>query len=170
MDFKQKYLKYKKKYSLLTNNMKGGEVGFAKGRVKVSIATLNQWATDYDGNEKRIKHKYNYYIYQTIQSEKPIETVKEYIKGFNKYLLNIVEKSNFKKHIRTLKNQIINPSNNLSEKFEKFIPELLYEEYEFNRKELLLKSLEKVTKEDLTNFIIKYINKENRMHIIVNHQ
>ena len=55
MDFKQKYLKYKKKYSLLTNNMKGGEVGFAKGRVKVSVATLNQWATDYDGNEKRIK-------------------------------------------------------------------------------------------------------------------
>ena len=54
MDFKQKYLKYKKKYSLLTNNMKGGEVGFAKGRVKVSVATLNQWSTDYDGNEKRI--------------------------------------------------------------------------------------------------------------------
>ena len=34
--------------------MKGGEVGFAKGRVKVSVATLNQWSTDYDGNEKRI--------------------------------------------------------------------------------------------------------------------
>jgi NAD+ synthase (glutamine-hydrolysing) len=58
MDFKQKYIKYKEKYNLLVNqknNMKGGEVGFAKGKVRVSIATLNQWSTDYDGNEKRIK-------------------------------------------------------------------------------------------------------------------
>lgn len=58
MDFKQKYIKYKEKYNLLINqknNMKGGEVGFAKGKVRVSIATLNQWSTDYAGNEERIK-------------------------------------------------------------------------------------------------------------------
>jgi len=58
MDFEQKYLKYKEKYVALqkqTNNMKGGEVGFAKGTARVSIATLNQWSTDYDGNELRIK-------------------------------------------------------------------------------------------------------------------
>ena len=58
MDFEQKYLKYKEKYVALqkqANNMKGGEVGFAKGTARVSIATLNQWSTDYDGNELRIK-------------------------------------------------------------------------------------------------------------------
>ena len=56
MEFKNKYLKYKEKYlNLKENNMKGGEVGFSKGTIRLAVATLNQWSTDYSGNELRIK-------------------------------------------------------------------------------------------------------------------
>jgi NAD+ synthase (glutamine-hydrolysing) len=62
MEFKEKYLKYKEKYNTLkrqngydTNNMTGGELGFSKGIARVSVATLNQWSTDYALNELRIK-------------------------------------------------------------------------------------------------------------------
>jgi NAD+ synthase (glutamine-hydrolysing) len=59
MEFKEKYLKYKDKYLSLKQEkdgyMQGGELGFAKGSVRMSVATLNQWSTDYIGNELRIK-------------------------------------------------------------------------------------------------------------------
>ena len=59
MEFKEKYLKYKDKYLSLKQEkdgyMQGGELGFAKGSVRMSVATLNQWSTDYIGNEIRIK-------------------------------------------------------------------------------------------------------------------
>jgi len=80
MNFEQKYLKYKAKYLSLQKkdgmesnsnqymnqymnqyksidqlNLKGGDVGFAKGTARISVATLNQWSTDYTGNELRIK-------------------------------------------------------------------------------------------------------------------
>jgi len=56
MEFKNKYLKYKEKYlNLKKNNMTGGEIGFSKGTIRLAVATLNQWSTDYSGNESRIK-------------------------------------------------------------------------------------------------------------------
>jgi len=58
MSFEQKYLKYKEKYQQLKEelSLKGsGTSSFEKGVVNVSVATLNQWSLDFEGNEGRIK-------------------------------------------------------------------------------------------------------------------
>jgi NAD+ synthase (glutamine-hydrolysing) len=58
---KEKYNQLKTDYNLVRQNafeplsMNGGEVGFAKGTTRIAVATLNQWSTDYTGNELRIK-------------------------------------------------------------------------------------------------------------------
>ena len=59
MDSYNKYLKYKLKYNLLRNslheNIKGGGTdSMDRGYVMVATTTLNQWALDFEGNEKRI--------------------------------------------------------------------------------------------------------------------
>lgn len=41
---------------IMSNYLDGGSLSsFEKGKVIVSVATLNQWSLDFDGNEARIK-------------------------------------------------------------------------------------------------------------------
>jgi len=64
MDYREKYTKYQNRMgntisSPLSSESKlssrgGGVSSFVKGDVNVSVATLNQWSTDYEGNERRI--------------------------------------------------------------------------------------------------------------------
>ena len=58
INFKKKYLKYKTKYLKFKNidSQKNNKISyFKRGNVKVSVATINQTALDFNGNELRIK-------------------------------------------------------------------------------------------------------------------
>ena len=114
-----------------------------------------------------VKFKNHYYITQCIQSDKKPNYVKLLIKHFNNYLIEIIETCDFNKYINTLKNQLDEKSTSLLEEYEKHLSEIILQEYVFNRDEILLDELNTITKQDLINFIKKYITKENRKQIII---
>ncbi len=56
----------------------------------------------------------------------------------------------------------------MDDKFYKYYTEIYSKNFLFNRNEILLKQLDKITKDDLIEFVKKYINPENRIKIIIN--
>jgi len=108
-----------------------------------------------------------HYIIQKIQSEKPIEIVEEKINTFNKNITKILESADFDKFMETLKAQLKESDYSLDEKFLRYYPEISLRQYLFNRNDILLENLDKVTKEDLIKFVKKFINSENKIKIIV---
>ena len=64
MEYKEKYLKYKKKYISLSNELKNSMTGGTMGEystlsnnkknIKIAVCTLNQWVLDFENNELKI--------------------------------------------------------------------------------------------------------------------
>ena len=52
--YQKKYLKYKEKYTQLKGGYTGEKSVSSNKKMKISVATLNQWSLDFEGNEKRI--------------------------------------------------------------------------------------------------------------------
>lgn len=52
--YQKKYLKYKEKYTQLKGGYTGEKSVSPNKKIKLSVATLNQWSLDFQGNEKRI--------------------------------------------------------------------------------------------------------------------
>lgn len=109
---------------------------------------------------------YNFMI-QKIQSDKPIEFIEEKIEDFNKTIKKQIQEADFEKFVATLRNELEEPEYSLEEKIDKYLPEISLREYLFNRNELLLAQLNKIKKEDLIEFVEKFINSENRRRFII---
>ena len=108
-----------------------------------------------------------HFVIQKIQSDKPIEFIEEKIEDFNKNLKKLIVEIDFKKFVATLENQLLEPEYSLEEKINKYLPEISLRQYLFNRNELLLEQLKKLTKEDLLDFVDKFINIKNRKRFII---
>ncbi len=108
-----------------------------------------------------------HFIIQKIQSDKPIEYIEEKIEDFNKTLKKLLTDADFGKFVATLENQLQEPEYSLEEKIARYLPEISLRQYLFNRNELLLDQLKKVTKEDLLDFVDKFINIKNRKRFII---
>jgi len=52
--YQKKYLKYKEKYTQLKGGYTGEKSVSPNKKIKLSVATLNQWSLDFQGNEMRI--------------------------------------------------------------------------------------------------------------------
>lgn len=108
-----------------------------------------------------------HFVIQKIQSDKPIEFIEEKINNFNKNLKNYVIDADFKKFVTTLENQLLESEYSLEEKIAKYLPEISLRQYLFNRNELLLEQLKKITKENVLEFIDNYITDKNRNRFII---
>ena len=108
------------------------------------------------------------YIIQKIQSEKPIDFVESKIDLFNKKIFEIIESVDFDNFVATLESQLKEPDYSLDEKFMRYYPEISLRQYLFDRNDILLKQLRKLTKNDLVDFIKKFINNDNKNKIIIN--
>ena len=108
------------------------------------------------------------YIIQKIQSEKPIELVESKIDSFNANLIKLIESADFDKFVSTLEAQLKESDYSLDEKFMRYYPEISLRQYLFNRNDILLDQLCKLTRDDLVKFIKKFINSDNRAKIIIN--
>lgn len=109
-----------------------------------------------------------YFIIQKIQSDKSVKFVEDRLKLFNSKIMNMIKSIDIDKFILTLRKQITEPDTSLSEKFLRYLPEISLRQYLFNRKDLLLLQLDKITRDDVKNFIKKYINNNNRVKVIIN--
>ena len=52
-------------------------------------------------------------------------------------------------------------------KIDKYLPEISLREYLFNRNELLLAQLKKISKQDLLDFVDRNINEQNRKRFVI---
>lgn len=108
------------------------------------------------------------FIIQKIQSEKSIEFVESKIKSFNANLIKLIESVDFDKFVSTLESQLKEADYSLDEKFMRYYPEISLRQYLFNRNDILLDQLYKLTRNDLVKFIKKFINSDNITKIIIN--
>ena len=107
------------------------------------------------------------FIVQKIQSDKPIELIEEKIEEYNKTIKKQILDVDFEKFVATLENQLNEPEYSLEEKIDKYVPEISLREYLFNRNQLLLAQLKKITREDLLEFVEKIITSKNRKRFII---
>ena len=108
------------------------------------------------------------YIIQKIQTEKPIDLVESKIDLYNKNLVKLIESADFDKFISTQESQLKESDYSLDEKFMRYYPEISLRQYLFNRNDILLEQLAKLTKDDLIKFVKKFINNDNKNKIIIN--
>jgi insulysin len=108
------------------------------------------------------------FIIQKIQSDKPVDFIEEKIGEFNKTIRKQIQEAEFEKFVATLKNELEEPEYSLEEKIDKYLPEISLREYLFNRNELLLDQLKKITRQDLLDFVDRNINEQNRKRFIIN--
>lgn len=113
------------------------------------------------------EYRNEYYIVQTIQSDKPVDFVKDKISEFNSMISNIIKKAKLNVFIETLKSKLLKPDYNMDEKYHKYLAEISSREYMFNRNEILAKELKNINLNKMINFTEKYINKDNMKHVIV---
>jgi insulysin len=107
------------------------------------------------------------YIIQKIQSEKSLDLVESKIDLFNKNLIKLIELADFTKFISTLESQLKESDYSLDEKFMRYYPEISLKQYLFNRNNILLDHLGKLTKDDLIKFVKKFITNDNKTKIII---
>lgn len=107
------------------------------------------------------------FVVQKIQSDKPVEFIEEKIEEYNKTIKKQIQESNFDKFLATLKNELEEPEYSLEEKIDKYVPEISLREYLFNRNQLLLDQLKKITRQDLLEFVDRNINEQNRKRFII---
>jgi secreted Zn-dependent insulinase-like peptidase len=99
-------------------------------------------------------YRNKYYVVQKIQSDKPIEHIIENINNFNKNINKYLMESEFDNFIKSIKKELMEPEYSLSEKINKYLPEITSHEYIFNRNIILSNQIEKITRED----VISYFN------------
>lgn len=110
----------------------------------------------------------NYYIYQQIQSEKPCEEIINHINEFNKTLINKIKQVDLTIWTDTVTKLLSKKDIFLNDAISKYYSEVLQQTFVFNRNELLLSNINKVSKESIIDFINKYIiNNKNKSIIQV---
>ena len=107
-----------------------------------------------------------YYIYQKIQSEFNCSDIISNIKEFNETLLEKIKKINLNKWKETVLNHLNKKENNTNEEFNKYYNEIINKTFLFNRNQLLIKHINEVSIETISNFIKKYILNNKKINIL----
>lgn len=99
----------------------------------------------------------NYYIQQKIQSNKRCPEICNEINKFNESIIDIINKSKLDEYKISTKNYLNEKEDSISKVFNKHFNEILTRKYLFNRKKMIIKHIDIVTKESLINFVRKFI-------------
>jgi len=118
-------------------------------------------------NLSYIKYNDDYYIVERIQSNKKPKEIKKQINKFNRKILSLIDENKLKLYITKLKNELMEPDYNLNDKYHKYVHEISSKSFIFYRKEILIQYINNINYLDLKNFVLNYLNKENRIKIII---
>lgn len=97
-------------------------------------------------------YRKKYYVTQKIQSDKSIDYIIDKINNFNKIVESHLLESEFKEYIDSIKKELLEPDYSLSDKINKYLPEITSHEYIFNRNILLSNQIDGCTKKDVIKF------------------
>ncbi len=109
-----------------------------------------------------------YYLSERIQSGKSVETVKEKIDEFNENIIKYIKESAFEQFIETVKKELDEPDYSLSDKINRYRPEIAIRTYLFNRYKLVKDQLNNLTKSDIIEFAQRVISSTNKKVLVVN--
>ena len=109
----------------------------------------------------------NWTITERVQSNKSVSFVLNKMDQWNRNILKYIEKIDFNQYKSLLEKELSEPDTNLFEKWLRYRPEIIIRQYLFNRKELLLKALKEINKDDLVEWIKQYMNDKNKITIII---
>jgi insulysin len=110
----------------------------------------------------------NYYIIQKIQSDKSVKLIEEKIDNFNKNIINLIKNIDFKNYLETVRKEIDEPDTTIYSKYDRYLSEISIRQYLFNRHQLILEQIDKVSQAELIKYVEKYINPKNRIRILIN--
>ena len=110
----------------------------------------------------------HYYINQKIQSDKDINILLGHIHEFNKNVNKYLTESDFDKFVDSIKKELMEPEYSLSDKINKYLPEITSHKYIFNRNLILLEQLNKVNKKDVIHYFEKLLLKPINFIIVGN--
>lgn len=106
----------------------------------------------------------DYYIFQLVQSSKDIQFVKNKMNKFNDNILNIINNVDINIYKKTFKKQLEAPEESMDDLYYDNLDEIIRNRFLFNIKELLLKQLETINKDDIINSLT--IFKNMKIHIV----
>jgi len=93
-----------------------------------------------------------YYVQQKIQSDKSIKIILDSLSEFNSKVNNYLNESNFNEYVESIKKELLEPDYSLNDKINKYLPEITNHEYIFDRRLILSKKIDKITKEELYSY------------------
>jgi insulysin len=144
--------------------------------LNLTIHILNEWFYNelrtkyqlgYLVSMDYIKIKDYYFIIQKIQSTKSIDFIELKIKNFNNNILNKINKLDITNYIQSIKNNLLEKYYTINQTINTFIVEINYDKYFFNRKDILLKYIDKINKNNLIKFIKTFIIDNKCFKIII---
>jgi insulysin len=107
------------------------------------------------------------FIVQKIQSDKSISVIQDKISEFNESIEQIITNTDFKQFIKSLKRQLKEKDCDMNSMYMRYLPEISMRQYLFNRNEILLEHINRVSKIDLLAFAKQFITKINRIDFVV---
>jgi secreted Zn-dependent insulinase-like peptidase len=115
-------------------------------------------------------YRNKYYVTQKIQSDKSVEIILENINEFNSKVEKYLMESEFNKYVESIKKELLEPEYSLSDKVTKYLPEITNHEYIFDRRLILSKQIDKITKqrEDVFKKQLEYQETMNKLQSINN--
>ena len=111
-------------------------------------------------------YRNKYYINQKIQSEKKVDEILKNIDEFNLKIEKYLKESEFDNFKDSIKKELLEPDYSLSDKVNKYLPEITNRQYIFDRHLLLYNQVDKVSQEDVIKYFGKIMSKSIR--VIVN--
>jgi insulysin len=111
-------------------------------------------------------YRRKYYVVQKIQSDKPIDYIIDHINKFNKNVGKYLLDSEFNEFVESIKKELLEPEYSLSDKVNKYLPEITSHEYIFDRNIILSKYIDKITKEDVVSYFNELLLKP--IKVIIN--
>ena len=109
----------------------------------------------------------DYYIIQSVQSNKNVNLIKKEINMFNDNIIKFIKKANFDNYIIQVKKELLEPDYSLNEKFYKYRNQIISRNYLFYKNKILLDSIDNVNIDMVIKYCKLYINKKNRIIIVV---
>ena len=106
-------------------------------------------------NMSILAYRNKYYVTQKIQSDKNINIIIDSINEFNNNVDKYFEESDFENYIISIKKELLEQEYSLTDKLNRYLPEIISREYIFNRKYILSEQINKISKDD----VISYFNK-----------
>ena len=122
------------------------------------LRTKQQFGYLVSSHRSMYQNEFNYFK-QQVQSSRSIDEIEKAMTKFNKEFLDNVSEEDFKKYVTSAKNILEERDNNTRELFYRYLDEIYYNKYTFERRKLLLKYVNKITFEEFKKFYISKILK-----------